>query len=271
MTYILIMMAIAVLPLAAGYAWARKRGETPTRNLPAAIIAGLAAGAWFGVSWAARRYAETELPGWSFAEWWAQSGKWLVFAVGMLFFLGYALGTEKARMSRLRAVLCAMAVLLVIWMTVWRTMPVYAFLPADSQRDADGLMIQRVQYTCGPVSLANLLERYYGATGVSERKLARQSGTTYEGTTVNGLIRAAEKSGLRVAVCRKLTLAELEERKSPAIVFISTIPSVRHATLFTGINGDDVTFIDPDRGYWQCTRERFRTIWYGKTLVFIRQ
>jgi predicted double-glycine peptidase len=148
----------------------------------------------------------------------------------------------------------------------------YAFLPRTSTRDKNGYMRQSNDFTCGPVSLANLAEHFCGSPPLSERDVARMAGTTYEGTTMTGLIRAAHELGLRVISCRKLTLDELERSGKPAIVFISTIPTVRHATLLVAFRGDRVAFVDPDRsyGYTEMTRARFDRVWYGKTLILAR-
>ena len=95
----------------------------------------------------------------------------------------------------------------------------------------------------------------------------------YEGSTMGGLIRAAERMGLRVAECRHMNLAELERSGKPAIVFISTIPVVHHATVFVGLHDGTVTLIDPDRsgGRIRMSQQRFCEIWYGKTLILDSQ
>ncbi len=85
---------------------------------------------------------------------------------------------------------------------------------------------------------------------------------------MKGLIRAADALGLELVTCRRMGLDELKKRSVPAIVQISTIPTVRHATLLFGMHGDSVAFIDPAYGYLEITTERFGEIWYGKTAIF---
>lgn len=268
MSYIVLLLVIGIVPMLVGYRLAKSRpAGFHVHNALAAASAGVAIAVWFGVSWFARRYAETDGMGWAWAERWAHSGKWYFFATFMLFALGFAFGFEKPTARRSRVAVCAVAVLIVIWTTVWRTIPIYAFLPDTTVRDKNGHLTQTAEYTCGPVSLANLMEQFFGFRDVTERRLSRLSRTTCEGTTVSGLVRAARLRGLSVIACRTMSMTELEAMGRPAIVSISTIPSVRHATLLVGFDGDTVRFIDPSYGYREITRARFAQIWYGKTLI----
>ena len=139
---------------------------------------------------------------------------------------------------------------------------------AERSCGAAGNIRQTIEYTCSPVSLGNLLERLGLPGDISERNLARLCGTTVEGTTTAGLIRAATEYGLRVDVCRRLNVEALASLGGPALVSISTIPAVRHATLFLRFDGDRALFMDPAYGRRDIGIDRFRKIWYGKTLVF---
>ena len=64
-----------------------------------------------------------------------------------------------------------------------------------------------------------------------------------------------------------LTLAELGKSRLPAIVSISTLPTVHHATLLIKLYADRAYFIDPAYGWWDVPRSRFQEIWYGKTVL----
>jgi hypothetical protein len=272
MSYIILLLVIAILPLKLGNIVA---GRVPGRHhlgFAASLVVAIAiTGLWFGVSLWARRYSETDSTGWEAAEWWAQTGKWYFFGIAGLFFLGVASRSEKFPLARHNILLHSVAVLAFLWITVWRTCPVYAFLPRGVIRDETGCLRQTVPYTCGPVSLANLLERYgMGNAFTTERELSRLSGTTYEGTTMSGLIRAARMNKLRIIACRIMTLDELEKHGTPAIVFISTIPAVRHAVLYIGSTADAVETLDPDRGHLSTPRQRFREILYGKALLLAK-
>ena len=269
MSYIALMLILVSVPLLAGYRWAAERPAALALGpLRAFLIAMLAVGIWFAFSLWARAYSDTDRPGWAAAEWWAQTGKWYAFVIAALFFLGVAFRREKPPYTRRRVATCSIAVLLVVWLTAWRTIPVYAFLPRTVTRDATGCIRQTVPFTCGPAALANLAE-LYGRRGasVTERELARVAGTTWEGTTMGGLIRAAREAGMRVVACRRMSLADLDRQGMPAIVFISTVPSVRHAILYVRTRGDEVEAMDPDRGRIGIPRQRFTEVLYGKALV----
>lgn len=221
---------------------------------------------WFGLAYVARHYAEGQGAGWGVAEWFAHQGKWFVFATVVLFMIGVATRSSDLRGGR-RILLVAVEVL-VVWVLVWRTMPSYVWLPRGTERDAFGHIRQTVEFTCGPVCLGNLLENSCGSESPTERDLARLSGTTCEGSTLTGLIEAAEALGLELDSCRVMSLEELRASRASAIVQISTLPEVKHATLFLSANEEVVEFIDPAYGYRQISPDRFRKIWYGKALIF---
>ncbi|MBN1671233.1 MAG: hypothetical protein JXR37_09385 [Kiritimatiellae bacterium] len=268
MLYLLTILATTAVPIPLGYAYGRRgRARTGVPVFRAALAGVGLAGVWALTALGARAYAETDFPGWAMAEWWAHAGKWYAFETALLAMLGFAVGRQAAAMRRARRLLAAGAALLVVWSTVWKTVPVYAFLPRTTRRDADGHMRQSVEYTCGPVSLGNLLERAYGAEPLGERQLARLCGTTVEGTPLSALRRAARKCGLRVVACRRLTLAELERLRVPAIVSIRTLPAVRHATVLLRIDDTRVHLIDPAYGPRVYAKALFLKRWYGKALV----
>lgn len=269
--YIVRLLAVAVAPLVAGHALARRWGDgAGARPWREAGLAAAGVGLWFAVSWLARRYAETDAGGWRMAEGWAHSGKWYAFGGAVLFFLGVGAAREPVPARRGRAARCTVGALLVVWSVAWKTMPIYVLIDRETKRAPAGHLRQSVEYTCGPVSLANLMELFHGYRGLSERDMARVAGTTSEGTTTGGLIRAARKKGLAVRECRVMHMDELAARGGPALVHISTLPHVRHGTLLLEFKGDEVRFVDPQYGYRAISRRRFSEIWYGKTLILDR-
>jgi predicted double-glycine peptidase len=80
-------------------------------------------------------------------------------------------------------------------------------------------------------------------------------------------VKAAHQFGLTNATARMLTLAELQPAKLPAIVSVSTLPSVHHATLLVSLDAERANFIDPAYGKWSVSRARFQEIWYGRTVL----
>lgn len=267
MSYLALVAAITVVPLLLGYRHGARIGTwCAGHGRAGALVAAAAALAWFGLAAAARGYADSDGLGWAWAEWFAQRGKWYVFAGPVLFMLGATFRSGIPGRARRAAALATQV--LVIWLVVWRTMPSYVWLPRGHVRDSRGHIRQSIEQTCAPVCLGNMREVVCGRPAPTERKLARLSMTTVEGTPLRGLIAAAEALGLKVAACKVMSLAELQQMNAPAVVQISTIPSVRHATLLLRIHDDDLEFIDPAYGYHHLSPQRFEEIWYGKTAVF---
>jgi hypothetical protein len=273
--YGLTLLIVCLVAPVAGYMAGRQFGpldQTRQRRFAVAVI-GLAV-FWFIAGWISRQYAETDKPGWIAAEWFAHRGKWFVLLAGTLAALGFTVVAEKvpgygnSRRAILRRLLLVAAVALVIGTVIHRTIPIYPWLDAG-MRDPSGLLRQslRFEFTCAPVALANYLERFADGPLLTEQAISRDCRTTREGSTQSDVLRAARRHGLARAECRKLTLADLNERTLPAIVSISTLPGVRHATLLVRLDADGAYFLDPAYGEWSIPPARFEQIWYGKTLV----
>ena len=223
---------------------------------------------WFGTAWLARTYADTDRSGAELAGWFAHSGKWLILLAAVVF--GHVLirGLKQVPATGLRRIFYFTALLGLLALVFLRTVPVY-FLLGDGKRDADGFMRQSAdyEYTCGAVALLNYLEKYRGKNGLTEREVSQACGVTSEGSTTSALVRAARSYGLTNATARVLDWQELEQLKLPAIVSISTLPQVHHATLLIRLDAERAYFIDPAYGKRDIPRERFKEIWYGKTVL----
>lgn len=202
------------------------------------------------------------------AEWFAHSGKWLVLLTAAAFGHGLILGSGQIPPTRARKLVYFSAVLGIAGLVFWRTVPVY-FLLGDGKRDASNLVRQSAdyEYTCGAVALLNYLEQFRGAKNLTEREVSRICGVTTEGSTTSALVRAAQHFGLTNTTARVLGWSELERQKLPAIVSISTLPQVHHATLLVRLNEKTAEFIDPAYGRREIPRDRFQQIWYGKTIL----
>ncbi len=272
MNYFLVFGGVTILPFGCGLLiGGRLRKMMPVNTHFRLMAAGAALTGWFVLSRLARGYAETDGRLWQVAEFWAHAGKWHVFSAAGMLVLGVAARTETSGRGLAGASLHVFAALLIVCLTLWRTIPVYLFLGGETRRDAEGFLRQTVPYTCGPVSLANLMERSGMSTPPgAERELSRLAGTTWEGSTMSGLIAAASRVGMRVVECRIMGIDDLERKGMPAIVFISTIPSVRHAVVYSGCHKELVELIDPDRSRIVCPRDRFKEVHYGKSLVLER-
>jgi predicted double-glycine peptidase len=268
MLYLLTLVVLSTVPL---YLAFRSAKAHPARHtgigVKSVFWTVLGGGGWFAITWVSRNYAETDLPLWAVAEWFAHRGCWYVFGAVAMYFIGVAICRQHA-LGRRRQVWLGLCVeVMLLWLVVWRTVPIFIFLNNEVTRGERGFIRQSIEYTCAPVSLGNLLEME-GNIQISERFLSRISGTTVEGTTMSGILRAGRSQGLEVSLCRSLMFEELESLGAPAFVQISTLPSVRHAVLFVGMDKTHVQFVDPAYGLHEVTRRRFAEIWYGKTIMF---
>jgi len=269
MGYFSQMLAVTVLPILFGFrVGGHRRARAGVPKWMAILLCAAVVGAWFFLSSVLRHHADSDRPGWQLAEMWTQKGRWYVYAAAVLASLGIAAGREWHGHRISKQILYGFAVLLVVLVTVWRTFPVYVILPPGrSQRSRMGFMRQSVEFTCAPVALANLLEQYYKHPAMTERRIAKLAGTTYEGTTTTGLMRAVKKLGYSIDRCEVMELDELLAWDGPALVKITTCPGVRHATLVIGTNDKMVFFSDPSYGLRKMTHETFVRVWYGSTLI----
>ncbi len=93
---------------------------------------------------------------------------------------------------------------------------------------------------------------YFGVTR-TEAELLQLCGTTLDGTTPDGIARAARQLGLSATITydEPAILQESLSRQQPVIVFLG-IPSQQtpsnldiHAVVVTGLDQQSITFIDP--------------------------
>lgn len=267
--YLATVLGITLAAFVTGRSWARRRQNSDGKMSPVLAMTVIAAAlGWFAAARLARNYADTDGWGADAAGWFAHAGKWLILLGAMSFGHSWICGAKQIPAGRARRIFYFAAVLGMTTLILSRTVPVY-FLLGNGQRDAHGFVRQseRLEVTCGAVALLNYLERYRQHPPLTERKVARVCGVTMEGTTAAALVRAARQFGLHDTSARVLTIAELEKSPLPAIVSISTLPTVHHATLLIRLDAERADFIDPAYGHWSIARQRFQEIWYGRTVL----
>jgi hypothetical protein len=268
-TYLTTLGTITVISLAFGWRLGHC-GKSCTEKLsPVAAGLMLAGGVlWILAARYARDYADTDGGGAEVAGWFAQSGKWFVLLGTVLFGHGWICGQRLTPAGAGMRIAYYVAVLGLFTLVISRTIPVYVFLGAG-QRDESGILRQSktVEVTCGAVALLNYLERFQHHAPLTEREVSQVCGVTPEGTTPAQLVAAAHHYGLTNAAAHVLTVSQLEHTPLPAIVSISTMPTVHHATLLVHLDPEKAVFIDPTYGLNQISRQRFQEIWYGKTIV----
>lgn len=268
-TYLLTLSALSAVAVLAGWhaGRGRRRDKTRLTTLEVMVWACLPI-LWFLAAQKARKYADTDGFGSAAAEWFAHSGKWLLLLAGVMFVHGWIIGAAQLPGGVSRRTLYSIAILGVAILAISRSTPVY-FLLDQGRRDEKGCLRQstKIEVTCAAVALLNYLERHRNHAALTEREVSRVCALTMEGTTTSALLRAARHYGLTNATARALKELELEKTKLPAIVSISTLPGVHHATLLLKLDHERAYFLDPAYGYCDLTRQRFQEVWYGKTVL----
>ncbi|MBC7118048.1 MAG: C39 family peptidase, partial [Methanobacteriaceae archaeon] len=126
--------------------------------------------------------------------------------------------------------------------------------------DAEGVVLQTRNYTCGPAALATLLRKL--GINTTENELAALAGTTEEGTTMQGLLEAAKAKGVNMTGM-KLNITELHEN----MIAYTMSDGVGHYTLIREVNNETVKLADPTMGNIEMSLEGFQEIYTGYTLI----
>ena len=131
---------------------------------------------------------------------------------------------------------------------------------SDVPRNTTGVVMQTTNYTCGPASLATVLNNLgFNAT---EMELAALAGTDENGTTMYGLLQAVRSKGLN-ATGMKIASNNL---KSNNIVYM-TVNGGAHYSVIRSINNETVLLADPSLGNINITREEFEEQYNGYAMV----
>lgn len=264
--YAVLVAALCMGALACGWFVGKRNSDPdpPIDPVRASWIWLAAVSLWVVLAISSRWYGDSGCVGWAIAERFAHAGKWYAFAVITLLGFGYVAGVSSIPRTHLVALA---GISLCVFITVWKTFPVYPFIQDHVTRGEDGTVRQSTQSTCGPVALANAMDIATEGKGPNEKSLAMRCGTTCEGTTRWGVWRAALAGGFPKARCERMTLEELEKSGSDAIISIETLPGVNHAALYIGTFENVVILVDPQYGVCTMSRERFRKALYGNPIV----
>jgi hypothetical protein len=138
-----------------------------------------------------------------------------------------------------------------------------------------GIVQQKWDQSCGSAALSTLLTYYLDAP-VDETAIigdmvrhgdplrVRQRG----GFSLLDLKRYAQRRGYQSAGYGRLSVEELREFNSPAIVPIKT-RGYDHFVIFAGIVGDRVLIADPAYGNASLTIRQFRRLWQNGIALFV--
>lgn len=123
-----------------------------------------------------------------------------------------------------------------------------------------GVVMQSTNYSCGPAALATVLNNL--GINATEQELVILAGTDESGTTLYGLMQAAQAKGLN-AVGMKLSVDEL---KKDDIVFLN-IDEYTHYSIIKEVTYKSVKLADPSLGNIIIPKKEFKRIYSGNVLV----
>jgi uncharacterized protein len=123
-----------------------------------------------------------------------------------------------------------------------------------------GVVMQSTSYECGPAALATVLNNI--GINATEQELAGLAGTDESGTTMYGLVQAAQIKGVN-ATGMKLAIHEL--KKNNIVVLI--INGIVHYSVINEITYGGVKLSDPSLGNIILSKKEFKKIYSGNALV----
>ncbi len=129
------------------------------------------------------------------------------------------------------------------------------------QIDTTGVVMADSYCNCGPAALATVLQNYFNIN-VSQDQLATLAGTDESGTTMYGLVQAAQDEGL-TAEGLELSVDQLE----PGNIVYLTINGMGHYSVITNITSTMVYLADSTLGNINITLANFTAIYSGYALV----
>ena len=133
-------------------------------------------------------------------------------------------------------------------------------LSSVKKADTTGIVMQSTSYNCGPAALATVLNNL--GINATEQELVNLAGTDEFGTTMQGLMQAAQSKGIK-ANGMKLSTDEL---KKDNIVFLNVDGST-HYSVVKGVTNKSVKLADPSLGNIEMPKEMFNEVYSGNALV----
>lgn len=117
---------------------------------------------------------------------------------------------------------------------------------------------------CGSACLLSII-RYYGGN-ISLEKLLELTNTTKDGTNFYNLMEASKEIGLFSKGYKVDDISKLSEIEKPFISQV-VINNYTHFVVVYKIHNYKITIMDPAKGMYTITIEKFKSIWQGYILV----
>ncbi|WP_139959249.1 peptidase domain-containing ABC transporter [Flavicella sediminum] len=122
-------------------------------------------------------------------------------------------------------------------------------------------VLQHDQTDCGTACLLSVVRYYKGENSLE--KLRKLSGTNQRGTTLLGLLQAANGIGFR-SVGNQADIQALIEHGSPLILHVLIEEKLEHYVICYGYENDKFCIGDPAKGILFYSEEELETIWKSK-------
>jgi predicted double-glycine peptidase len=129
----------------------------------------------------------------------------------------------------------------------------------NSTKNTTGIVMQSTNYSCGPAALATVLNNL--GINTTEQELKVLAGTDTSGTSMYGLVHAAQSKGLNL-VGSSLSIDDL----SPNTIVILTKNGTPHFSVVREVTNESVKLADPSLGNIEMSIERFNEIYSGYAL-----
>ncbi len=135
----------------------------------------------------------------------------------------------------------------------------------DENKNFDGIVVSDDSYSCGPASLATVLNRF--GMNLTLKEVSQFTDTTEEkGTSMLSLINASKHFGFD-AVGARLDVCDLKEN----YIIHMNIDGNEHWTVFKNITDDYVFLMDPNEGHVNFTLEEFNSYFTGNAIIIFNE
>jgi len=126
-------------------------------------------------------------------------------------------------------------------------------------------VLQHDQSDCGVACLASAIKYHDGEASLEN--LRKISGTSRQGTTLLGLLQAAQQMGFDAEGLEAEGIDNLKEIMGPAILHVVIDNRLQHFLVFYGFEGSKVLLGDPAKGLVQYTKDELNSVWQSKALL----
>ncbi|MFM9840539.1 MAG: peptidase domain-containing ABC transporter [Cyclobacteriaceae bacterium] len=130
---------------------------------------------------------------------------------------------------------------------------------------AKSFVLQQDQSDCGVACLASIIKFHEGESSLEH--LRKLSGTSKQGTTLLGLMQAAQQVGFDAEGLEAEGVHNLSELNEPAILHVVMDSRLQHYLVYYSGAANNYILGDPAKGIIQMTGEDLDKIWQSKALL----